>query len=72
MTYQLVIFYSDEVNDGDTFSTCHDLHFYSFYYCSTEVSTISNITLNSDSSSAYTLVDSTIGYQHTAEKEGAR
>ena len=62
----------DEVDDGETVSTCRALHFSSSGSCSTEVSTISNMTLNSASSSAYTLVASTIGSQHTAEKEGAR
>ena len=60
----------DEVDDGETVSTCRALHFYSYYYFSTDVSNIYNTTLNSDSSSAYNMVYSTIKYQHTAENKG--
>ena len=62
----------DEVDDGETVSTCRALHFSSSASLSTEVSTISELTLNSALSSASTLVASTIEYQHTALKEGAR
>ena len=62
----------DEVYDGDTVSTCRDLRFSSADSSYTEISTILDITFNSASSSASTLVASTIGSQHTAEKEGAR
>ena len=41
--------------------------FSSYFSRSTEVSTISDITLNSSSSSDYTLVASTIGSQHTSD-----
>ena len=58
----------DEVNEGDTVYTCHALHFSSSSSRYAEVSTISNITLNSDSSLAYTSATSTIGFQHIAEK----
>ena len=58
----------DEVDEGYTFSTCCELNFSSSGYSSTDVSTISDITLNRSSSLAYTLVTSTIGSHHTAEK----
>ena len=62
----------DEINDGETVSTCRSLRFFSSPSRSTEVRNISDITLNSASSSACASVDSTIGSQHTAEKKGAR
>ena len=58
----------DQIDDGETFSTCRSLHFPNSASHFTEVSTISGITINSDSLSAYTLVASTIGYQHTDEQ----
>ena len=50
------------------------VHFnFSFYASpSKKVRTIYDITINSASSLAYTSATSTIGSQHTAEKEGAR
>ena len=41
-------------------------------YSSTEYSTISDLIINSDSLSASTLADSTIGSQHTHETEVAK
>ena len=58
----------DEVDEGEKCSTCHSLHFYSYVSTSTEVRTISDITLNSASLFAYTLVNFTIGYHHPTEK----
>ena len=58
-----------DVNEGETVSTCVALSFSSSVSTSTEVSTISAITLNSAFPLAYTSVISTIGSQHTAEKE---
>ena len=62
----------DEVDDGETVSTCHALHFCSSDSQSTEVINISDLTINNTLSSAYNLVKSTIGSQHTSEKEGAK
>ena len=62
----------DEVDEGHKFSTLRALHFSSSVSPSKEFSTITDTTLNSDSLLAYTLVTSTIGYQHTSEKEEAR
>ena len=62
----------DEVDYVETFYTCIDLRFSSSASNSTQVSTFSELTLNSASFSASTLVASTIGYQNTAIKEGAR
>ena len=58
----------DEVDDGETVSTCREVSFPSSNSCSTQFRTIYEITINSDSLPASTLVGSTIGYQHTAEK----
>ena len=58
----------DEVYEGEKVSTCRALHFYSSASRSTEVSTIYDITINSASSSSYTLVASTVVYHHNAEK----
>ena len=58
----------DEVYQGETVYTCHTLHFYSYTSTSTEVSTIYDITINSTSLLAYTMVTSTIRSQHTDEK----
>ena len=58
----------DEVEEGETVSICCALHFSSSISPSTAASTISNITPNSDSPISYTLVNSTIGSQHTAER----
>ena len=55
----------DEVNDGDTVSTCRALHFSSCIYPSAAVSTISEMTLNSASSIC-------IGSHHISEKEEAK
>ena len=60
----------DELYDGETVSNCQALHFYSYDYRYTEVSTIYGITLNIASFSSSTLVASTIRSQNTAEKEG--
>ena len=57
----------DEVNEGQTVSTCLVLHFSSSISPSAAASTIFNITLNSASLIYYTLVTCTIGSQHTAE-----
>ena len=62
----------DEIDEGETVSTRRALHFYSSASPYTEVSTIFDTTINSASSFAYTLVTSTIGSQHTSEKEEAR
>ena len=62
----------DEVDDGEIVSTRRALRFYGSTSHYTEVINIPDITLNTASLSAYTLVDSTIGSQHTAEKEGTR
>ena len=56
----------DEVDGGEMVSTCHALNFSSSISPSIEVSTLSDITLNST-----TLVTFNIGSQHTAEKEEA-
>ena len=58
----------DEVIDIETVFNCRALHFYSLDYHPKENSTIYNLTINSDSSSASTLDDATIGYHNTAEK----
>ena len=62
----------DEVDEAETVSTCRALHFSSSASPTTEVSTISDITLNSASLLVYAAVASTIGSQHTAKTEGAR
>ena len=62
----------DGVDGGDTVYTCRALHFSSSVFPSTEFSTISDTALISASFLAYTLVISTIGYQHTAKKEESR
>ena len=62
----------DEVDEGEIVCTCRVLQFSISSYPFTEVSTIYDITINRASSLDYTLVTSTIGSQHTAEKEGAR
>ena len=51
----------DEVDDGDTVSTCRAIHFSSCISLSTAVSTIYDMTLNSASSIS-------IGYQNITEK----
>ena len=58
----------DYFDDRETVSTCRALNFSSSDSISTEVSTITDLTLNSGSYSASNLVDSTIGYQNTALK----
>ena len=60
----------EEVDDGETVSTCCEIHFSISAYRSTEVSTIYDLTLNTYSSSDSTLVDSIIGYQNTDLTEG--
>ena len=52
----------DEVDDGDTISTCYALQFSSCISPSADVSTISGMTLNSASTIS-------IGYEHISEKE---
>ena len=47
----------------------HAIHFSSSNSCYIALSTISNLIINSASWSASTLVDSTYGSHHTAEKE---
>ena len=61
-----------EVDDGETVFTCRVIIFSSSASSSIEVRTISDITINSASYPASTFVISTIGYQHTNEKEGSR
>ena len=61
----------DEIDQEKTVSTCRNLHFSSPVSRSTEGSTISDLTLNSDLFPDSTLVGSTIGSQHTDEKEGS-
>ena len=58
----------DEVDEGDTVSTCCALYFYVSDSTSTEVRNISEINLNSASLLAYTLENSTIGSHHTDKK----
>ena len=58
----------DKVNDGETVYTFREINSPSSDYCSTEVRTIYDITINSASSPAYTFVDSTIEYQHNSVK----
>ena len=55
----------DEVDDGDTVSTCRVLHFSSCISPSAAVSTISDMTLNSASTIS-------IVYQHFSKKEEAK
>ena len=62
----------DYVDEYETVYTCRELHLFSSASPSTDIGTISDITLNSASSFAYTLVTSTIGSQYTDEKEEAR
>ena len=62
----------DEVDDGETGYILHVVCFPSSDSSSTQGSTVSNLTLNSASSLASTLADSTIGSQHTYEKEGSK
>ena len=52
----------NEVDDGDTVSTCLALHYSSCISPSAEVSTIYGITLNSASSISF-------GYQHISKKK---
>ena len=58
----------DKVDYGEKFYTLHASNISSYDSNFTEVSTISNLNLNIFSSSDFTLVDSTIASQHTAEK----
>ena len=58
----------DEVYNGETVYNLRALHFYTSNYRSKEVRTISDLTFNSASSSAYTLVASTIVYQNNDVK----
>ena len=62
----------DEVDEGETVSTCRAIYFSSSISPSAAASTVSDITLNSASSTSYTSVTSTIGSQHTTEREEAR
>ena len=48
------------------------IHFYGSDSHSTQGSTVSDLPLNGDLSPASTLASSTIGSQHTSEKEGAK
>ena len=61
-----------DVGDGETVTTRRAFHFSSPASHSTQVRTISDLTLNNASVSASTLAESTIGFQHTAEKEGVK
>ena len=61
----------DEDDDGNTVCTFRAHNFYSYDYCSTQFSNISDINVNSASYSAYTSVDYTIVYHNNSEKEGA-
>ena len=60
----------DNIDDEDTVSTFHSIHLSSSASCSTLGSTIYDTYINSASYTASTLEVSTIGYWHTAEKEG--
>ena len=62
----------DDIDDGKTVYTLCVIHFSSSSYHSTKVSTFSGLTINSASSPSSMLVVSTIGSQHTSEKEGAK
>ena len=62
----------DEVDDGETGSTLHVINSSSYSSYSTENSNIYYLTINSASSPASTLVDSTMYSHHTSEKEGAK
>ena len=55
----------DGADEGYKVSTYREINFSSSVYPSTEVSTVFDITPNSASLLAYTLVTSTIGSQHT-------
>ena len=59
----------DEVDDGETVSTFHVLHYSSSGSRSTEVSTILDLNLNSALLSASTLVACNIGSRHTGLKK---
>ena len=61
----------DEFGGEEAVSTCCVISFFSSTSCSLKGNTISDLTLNSSIFSASTLVVSTIGSQHNAEKEGA-
>ena len=56
----------DELDDGETVSNCQALHFSSYDYRYTDVSTIYDITLKIASFSSSILVASAIEYQNTA------
>ena len=58
-----------ELDDRETVYTWRAIHFYISDSHYEEVSTISNMNLNIESSSDYTSVASTIGSQHTSEEE---
>ena len=60
----------DELDDVETVSTCQAIHFPGDDYRYTDVSTISDITINIASLPSSTLVDSKIGSQNNSEKEG--
>ena len=57
----------DDVDEVETFSTCHALYFSISISTSVEDITISDITINIASSISYTSVTSCIGYHDTAE-----
>ena len=59
----------DEIDDGETVSTCRSIHFSSTVYHSTHISTMSDLTLNSASYSASTLTVYTLGSHNSSEKE---
>ena len=57
----------DEIDDGESVSTLNSLCFSIYASCSTQVRNIHDPTFNTDSLSAYTLVDYNFCSQHTAE-----
>ena len=67
-TKKIYIPLPDEVNAGEPVSTHRAIHFSSSDCFFTYGSTIYDLTLNSASSSASTLVESNIGSQNTVEK----
>ena len=58
----------DEVNCGETFSTCRSIHFSSSVSLSTQGSTIFDLNINIASFSASTFEVCTLGLQHNADK----
>ena len=57
-----------ETNDRETLSTCRTIIFSGYSSCYTQVSTISDLTLESSSSSASTFDNYTIVYHRACKK----